>query len=125
MNSSTAIIHATTLELFTTVPPADHGHMPPVWGYIAVLVASVFFGSNLVPVKKFETGDGKYLQSVQACLHLYFHVNLFFKPVTISVNGWFVVTHRSVPPLVFHLSSFFQVSAFTLYVWSVGAICYY
>ena len=63
MNSSTAIISATTLELFTTIPP-EHGHTPAMWGYIAVLIASVFFGSNLVPVKKFETGDGKHSQSV-------------------------------------------------------------
>ena len=29
-------------------------------GFIACGVAVLLFGSNLVPIKKFETGDGKY-----------------------------------------------------------------
>lgn len=28
-------------------------------GYIGAIVAVVFFGSNFIPVKKYETGDGK------------------------------------------------------------------
>ncbi len=32
---------------------------PNYVGYIASVVAIVFFGSNFLPVKKFETGDGK------------------------------------------------------------------
>lgn len=28
-------------------------------GYIGAIVAIVFFGSNFVPVKKYDTGDGK------------------------------------------------------------------
>lgn len=28
-------------------------------GYIGAIVAILFFGSNFVPVKKYETGDGK------------------------------------------------------------------
>ena len=28
-------------------------------GYVGAVVAVIFFGSNFVPVKKFETGDGK------------------------------------------------------------------
>ena len=31
-------------------------------GYVAVLVATVFFGSNFVPVKRYETGDGMFFQ---------------------------------------------------------------
>merc|ERR1712216_1082835 len=31
-------------------------------GYVCVVVAIVFFGSNFVPVKKFETGDGMFFQ---------------------------------------------------------------
>lgn len=32
---------------------------PPDWvGYISCFIAIIFFGSNFVPVKKFETGDG-------------------------------------------------------------------
>ena len=32
---------------------------PTYVGFICAGVAVVFFGSNFVPVKKFETGDGK------------------------------------------------------------------
>ena len=28
-------------------------------GYIGAIIAIAFFGSNFVPVKKYETGDGK------------------------------------------------------------------
>lgn len=36
---------------------------PPFWmGLAAVFVASLGFGSNFVPVKKFETGDGMFFQ---------------------------------------------------------------
>ena len=31
-------------------------------GYAAIATASLFFGSNFVPVKKFETGDGVFFQ---------------------------------------------------------------
>ena len=49
---------------FTTFVPDITTHLPPsspvpvVWGYVAVIITVVFFGSNFVPVKKFETGDG-------------------------------------------------------------------
>ena len=33
--------------------------IPTYQGIIAAAVAVLFFGSNFVPVKKFETGDGK------------------------------------------------------------------
>jgi hypothetical protein len=36
--------------------------MPEWVGYIAAAVAVLFFGSNFVPVKKFETGDGMFFQ---------------------------------------------------------------
>jgi len=29
-------------------------------GYVGAVIAVVFFGSNFIPVKKFETGDGKF-----------------------------------------------------------------
>ena len=32
---------------------------PTYVGFICAGVAVIFFGSNFVPVKKFETGDGK------------------------------------------------------------------
>ena len=36
----------------------------PLLGYGCALVSVVFFGSNFVPVKKFETGDGIFFQWV-------------------------------------------------------------
>ena len=42
-------------------PPADKSS---AWGYVEVLIASVFFGSNFVPVKRYETYDGMYYQWV-------------------------------------------------------------
>jgi len=36
-----------------------------VWlGFVAAAVAVVFFGSQLLPVKRFETGDGLFFQWV-------------------------------------------------------------
>ena len=35
-------------------------------GYIGAVVAIVFFGSNFVPVKKYETGDGKSFHKIHA-----------------------------------------------------------
>ena len=32
---------------------------PTYVGYIGAVIAILFFGSNFVPVKKFETGDGE------------------------------------------------------------------
>jgi hypothetical protein len=43
----------------------------PVWlGFIGCLVASVFFGSNLVPVKQFSAGDGLFFQFI-FCVAVY------------------------------------------------------
>ena len=33
-------------------------------GYIGVAVAVLFFGSNFIPIKKYETGDGVFFQFV-------------------------------------------------------------
>jgi len=46
-----------TSEILTTAVP-DHHQWPVYWGFVAIAVASVLFGSNLIPIKKFETGDG-------------------------------------------------------------------
>ena len=32
--------------------------LPPWIGYIALIICVVFFGSNWVPIKKVESGDG-------------------------------------------------------------------
>ena len=50
---------------------AASGGSVPVWiGFIGCLVASLFFGSNLVPVKQFSTGDGVFFQFV-CCVTIY------------------------------------------------------
>lgn len=36
--------------------------LPQYVGYIACVLAAILFGSNFIPVKKFETGDGKLKQ---------------------------------------------------------------
>lgn len=43
-------------------------------GFIGAIVACIFFGSNFVPVKKFETGDGVFFQWV-LCIAIW-HVGL-------------------------------------------------
>ena len=36
------------------------GGDPDQWmGWVGAIIAVAFFGSNFVPVKKFDTGDGK------------------------------------------------------------------
>jgi len=46
-----------TSLLLTTVAPVSRP-WPMSVGFIAVAVASILFGSCLIPIKKFETGDG-------------------------------------------------------------------
>jgi hypothetical protein len=43
----------------------------PIWvGFIGCIVASLFFGSNLVPVKQFSAGDGFFFQFV-SCVTIF------------------------------------------------------
>lgn len=45
--------------------PSDSPEPMPKWaGFIGCLVASVFFGSNLLPVKQFSAGDGFFFQFI-------------------------------------------------------------
>lgn len=46
-----------TMNITTTAAPAPF--LPTYVGYIMCAIAVLFFGSNFIPVKKFETGDGK------------------------------------------------------------------
>lgn len=48
----------TGLVSTTTTPDTT----PPYVGYICASVAVIFYGSNFVPVKQFETGDGMFFQ---------------------------------------------------------------
>lgn len=51
----------TTASVLTTTEHAG-SLSSAIIGYIAVIIAVLLFGSNLVPVKKFETGDGVFFQ---------------------------------------------------------------
>lgn len=43
----------------------------PVWvGFMGCIIASVFFGSNLVPLKQFSAGDGFFFQFV-SCVTIF------------------------------------------------------
>ena len=51
-------------------------------GFIASIVAIVLFGSNFVPLKKYETGDGNYvffIVNLKLILNVKFTVLVFFK----------------------------------------------
>jgi hypothetical protein len=53
--NTTAVTTEATIA--TTAEPS--ASVPEVFGFIAAGVAVFFFGSNFVPVKRFETGDGE------------------------------------------------------------------
>ena len=55
----------TSIEPSNSNTPATSPDVMPKWaGFIGCLVASVFFGSNLLPVKQFSAGDGFFFQFV-------------------------------------------------------------
>lgn len=59
---STTTMAATTMStttMATTTTSADSDEFPLYTGYIGAIVAVIVFGSNFIPVKKFETGDGE------------------------------------------------------------------
>lgn len=51
----------TTLPTTTVAPIAP---VPPLWGFIGLVIAVLFFGSNYLPVKQYETGDGMFFQLI-------------------------------------------------------------
>ena len=57
-SSSTSLPYIQTTAANST--GGDNTTYPQYVGFIMAGIAVVFFGSNFVPVKKFETGDGKY-----------------------------------------------------------------
>lgn len=69
---STITSEITTIaDVDTTIAAATGGGSVPVWvGFIGCLVASLFFGSNFVPVKQFSAGDGVFFQFVY-CVTVY------------------------------------------------------
>ena len=72
LNLTFNTIEALTNGNTTTVAAiADAGGSIPIWiGFIGCLVASIFFGSNFVPVKQFSAGDGFFFQFV-FCVAVY------------------------------------------------------
>lgn len=55
----------------TTIISASVEAPVPVWaGFLGCLVATLFFGSNLVPVKQYSAGDGFFFQFV-FCVAVY------------------------------------------------------
>lgn len=65
-------------------------------GYIAVVVAVVFYGSNFIPVKHFDTGDGMFFQWMMCigvwltglCINFVRQQPPFFSPVVIGAVCW-------------------------------------
>lgn len=72
MNVSTEAYNTTTMEVTTgdyttagttggtTAANSDNSSLPKYVGFIGAGVAVFLYGSNFAPVKKFETGDGKF-----------------------------------------------------------------
>ena len=55
----------------TTVETVAGAEGMPMWaGFVGCLVATIFFGSNLVPVKQFSAGDGVFFQ-LAFCVPVY------------------------------------------------------
>ncbi|XP_033764076.1 transmembrane protein 144-like [Pecten maximus] len=46
----------------STLSPATDDVIAPCWGYISAAAAVVILGNVVVPIKRFETGDGLYFQ---------------------------------------------------------------
>ena len=72
-----------------------------VIGYIAVIIAVLFYSSNFIPVKKFDTGDGMFFQWVM-CFGVWLTglaINFarqeppFFTPVIIGAICWTTGNH--------------------------------
>lgn len=56
----------TTLN--TTTGPPSHDTDSSLWiGYVSVLIAVIFFGSNLVPAGQYPIGDGLSFQFFMCC----------------------------------------------------------
>ena len=56
----------TVINTTTSHPPDDTN--TPLWiGYLSVVIAVLFFGSNLVPAGKYPIGDGLSFQFFMCC----------------------------------------------------------
>lgn len=50
-------------NITTSATPVT-GDLPISAGFIGATVAVLFFGSNFIPVKKYETGDGELVSQI-------------------------------------------------------------
>ena len=57
LNSTITTFDSTTQDYITTTEHGDS--IPEYLGFIATIVAILFYGITYAPVKKFDTGDGK------------------------------------------------------------------
>ncbi|CAC5394034.1 Transmembrane protein 144 [Mytilus coruscus] len=85
----------------TTVVPSQ-GEIPEYWGFIAAGIAILFYGSNFVPVKQYETGDGMFFQWIMCSGAM--------------LAGIVVQLIRNQPP-------FFPMAMIGGVVWEIGNIC--
>jgi hypothetical protein len=51
--------HLTTVGMANVTTPLPSTEISEAWGFSMAGIAILFYGSNFVPIKKFETGDGK------------------------------------------------------------------
>lgn len=59
---------AVAVNATTSVAPETQP-LPSYVGYIGIALAAIFFGSNFIPVKQYETGDGEnFKQCFQLCI---------------------------------------------------------
>ncbi len=80
----------------------------PVWiGYICAAVSVICFGSNYVPVKKFQTGDGMFFQWI-LCVGIWLTglvVNLIrdgpkFEPIAMIGGVLWCTGNLTVVPII-------------------------
>ena len=87
---------------------AAKGHSSKTWiGYVGAIVAIIFFGTNFIPVKKFDTGDGMFFQWVLCVgiwlvglvVNLIRHQPPFYYPALIGGFLWTFGTYGHAPGL--------------------------
>lgn len=58
-------------------------------GYIGIACAVLFFGSNFIPIKKYETGDGMFFQFVvcigRFCIDCHSHLGIWVMGAIVAV----------------------------------------
>jgi hypothetical protein len=64
MNRSTEELLTTAITAATTKIPPTSLNLPVWSGFILLLSSSFFWGSNYLPMKKYETGDGFFYQLI-------------------------------------------------------------